>query len=330
MRRAAVTTGTTAAAGRHRPVRHPGSTTPGQADARTIRACQTVAGTDRAAPEPGRGSSRRSATEVIRSGAGSDDRARGRAQAWLKGSADVKRLRHELTYDAPLADVAAMLARPGVPRARSASYQRVDQRWSRSTAPTATGCRSRIEQVQAADRAARRSPRSSSATRSTSCSRRPGRRRATAEIRVTIPGKPGELTGTAVLTEAGGATTETVDLDVKVNDPAGRRQDRGPDRRSSAQGAQGREPRRRRWLARYASDSCASASSASSRASRRRWTTITLPSTTNGPNASTSVSACSTGAGRPRCQGVDLPSFAGQRSAHVGVAVVGRRRRRSP
>ena len=39
------------------------------------------------------------------------------------------------------------------------------------------------------------------------------------DIEVTIPGKPGDMSGTAVLTESGGRTTETVDLTVKVGIP---------------------------------------------------------------------------------------------------------------
>jgi uncharacterized protein DUF2505 len=38
-------------------------------------------------------------------------------------------------------------------------------------------------------------------------------------IHVTIPGKPGEMTGTALLTEDPNGTTETVNLTVKVNIP---------------------------------------------------------------------------------------------------------------
>src|SRR5690349_6004024 len=39
------------------------------------------------------------------------------------------------------------------------------------------------------------------------------------DIHVTIPGKPGEMVGTAVLAEAGGVTTETVTLDITVRIP---------------------------------------------------------------------------------------------------------------
>ena len=40
-----------------------------------------------------------------------------------------------------------------------------------------------------------------------------------ADVTVTIPGKPGDMTGHAVLAESGGRTTETVDLTVKVGIP---------------------------------------------------------------------------------------------------------------
>ena len=39
------------------------------------------------------------------------------------------------------------------------------------------------------------------------------------DIVVTIPGKPGDMRGTAVITEADGVTTETVDLTIKVGIP---------------------------------------------------------------------------------------------------------------
>jgi len=40
-----------------------------------------------------------------------------------------------------------------------------------------------------------------------------------ADIDVTIPGKPGHMRGTATLVESGGTTTEQVDLEIKVNIP---------------------------------------------------------------------------------------------------------------
>ena len=41
----------------------------------------------------------------------------------------------------------------------------------------------------------------------------------TGSVEVVIPGKPGQMRGTIRLRESGGTTTETVDLEVKVNIP---------------------------------------------------------------------------------------------------------------
>ncbi|MEP9363961.1 DUF2505 domain-containing protein [Nocardioides sp. CN2-186] len=40
-----------------------------------------------------------------------------------------------------------------------------------------------------------------------------------ADLHVTIPGKPGAMTGSITLVESGGTTTETVDVEIKVNIP---------------------------------------------------------------------------------------------------------------
>jgi hypothetical protein len=40
-----------------------------------------------------------------------------------------------------------------------------------------------------------------------------------ADLHVSIPGKPGEMTGTIVLTESGGVTHETVDCEISVHMP---------------------------------------------------------------------------------------------------------------
>jgi uncharacterized protein YndB with AHSA1/START domain len=40
-----------------------------------------------------------------------------------------------------------------------------------------------------------------------------------ADVHVAIPGKPGEMAGTAVLRESGGTTVETVELDIRVRIP---------------------------------------------------------------------------------------------------------------
>ena len=127
-----------------------------------------------------------------------------------------KRLKHELTYDAPMAEVAEMLADTSF-REEVCEFQGV-KRAMVSIDSDDNGMEVTIDQVQAAHGIpsfARKFVGDeinivqqeywSSAT--------------DGEITVTIPGKPGEMKGTARLAEAGGVTTETVDLTVKVNIP---------------------------------------------------------------------------------------------------------------
>jgi uncharacterized protein YndB with AHSA1/START domain len=125
-------------------------------------------------------------------------------------------LTHRLEYDAPLADVAAMLADPAF-REEVCEYQQV----LRSSAKIEVDGDTKtvvVEQVQPAagipgfakkfvgdeieivQREEWSSPEA-------------------ADLRVTIPGKPGEMTGTITLEESGGRTTETVDVRIKVNIP---------------------------------------------------------------------------------------------------------------
>jgi hypothetical protein len=127
-----------------------------------------------------------------------------------------RRVRHELTYDAPLADVAAMLADPAF-RKEVCDYQRV-LRSEVSVEDTTGGTRVRIDQVQAADGIpsfAAKFVGDEIHIVQTETWHSPDR----GDIEVTIPGKPGEMTGTATLAESGGTTTETVELTVKVGIP---------------------------------------------------------------------------------------------------------------
>ena len=126
------------------------------------------------------------------------------------------RLVHELTYDAPMADVAAMLADPEF-REQVCEYQGV-LRCLVSVDADDVGMEVTIDQVQAAHGIPSFAKKFvgdeinivQQETWSTPDD---------AAIRVTIPGKPGEISGTARLTEAGGVTTETVDLTIKVSIP---------------------------------------------------------------------------------------------------------------
>ena len=131
-------------------------------------------------------------------------------------SAMTKRITHDLTYDAPLAEVSAMMGdkafRERVCEATGVLRHQV------TVEPDGAGKRVRIEQVQTAQGLP------SFATKLvgdeivivqeeiwSGVDR--------ADVRVTIPGKPGDMTGTIVLTESGGVTTESVDLTIKVGIP---------------------------------------------------------------------------------------------------------------
>ena len=127
-----------------------------------------------------------------------------------------KQIRHQLTYDAPLAEVAAMLRDPGF-RTRVCEYQDV-LRSSVAIEPDGPGMRVRIEQVQTA----RGIP--SFATKFVGdeieiVQEETWTGPENGELVLTIPGKPGEGRGTATLTESNGRTVETVDLTVKVSIP---------------------------------------------------------------------------------------------------------------
>lgn len=127
-----------------------------------------------------------------------------------------KRLVHELTYDAPMVDVATMLADPAF-REEVCDHQGVLRRLV-SVETDDTGTEVTIDQVQAAHGIpsfARKfvGDEINIVQEETWATPDEG------VIRVTIPGKPGEISGTARLTESGGVTTEKVDLTVKVNIP---------------------------------------------------------------------------------------------------------------
>ena len=129
-----------------------------------------------------------------------------------------KRLTQDLTYDAPLAEVAAMLADPAF-REEVCDYQRVVRRTVTISGDAADGTLDvTIDQVQAADGIpsfARKFVGDEINIVQTESWSTP----AEGDLHVTIPGKPGEMKGTARLRESGGTTTETVVLDIKVGIP---------------------------------------------------------------------------------------------------------------
>ena len=135
-----------------------------------------------------------------------------------KEIADVStRIVEKLTYDAPLADVAAMLAdkafREEVCVAMQATRHSVSiddlQGYPKEVV---------LEYAQPTDRVpgfAKKFVGSEVDIRQAETWTSPDH----GDIHVTIPGKPGEMVGTAVLTEQDGVTTETVTLDITVRIP---------------------------------------------------------------------------------------------------------------
>lgn len=127
-----------------------------------------------------------------------------------------KRIVHELSYEAPLPQVAAMLADP-VFRKEVCDHQSV-LRSEVTIEQTGGATHVRVDQVQAAQGipafAAKFVGEEIHIVQSETW-HSPER----GEIAITIPGKPGDMKGTATLAEADGSTTETVDLSVKVGIP---------------------------------------------------------------------------------------------------------------
>jgi hypothetical protein len=126
------------------------------------------------------------------------------------------RFSHDLTYDAPMADVDAMLMDPEF-RERACEAQGAI-RQTVSVTEDSGGVTVVVDQVQNAEGI-------------------PGFARKfvgeeinliqteswfdaeNARVEVVIPGKPGEMAGTINLSESGGVTTERVEMDIKVNIP---------------------------------------------------------------------------------------------------------------
>ena len=127
-----------------------------------------------------------------------------------------RRLVHELTYDAPMDAVAAMLADPSF-REEVCEHQGV-LRHLVSIDADDTGTEVTIDQVQAAH-GIPSFAKKFVGDEINIVQEETWATPAEGVIRVTIPGKPGEISGTARLTGSGGVTTETVDLTVKVAIP---------------------------------------------------------------------------------------------------------------
>lgn len=126
-----------------------------------------------------------------------------------------KRLVHEMTYDAPADRVLEMLADPAF-REEVCDYQRVLRR-TVTVETTGSGMDVVIDQFQSVKGLP------SFATKlvgdEVNIVQRESWTGTRGDIEVTIPGKPGDMKGTAVIVESGGVTTETVDLTIKVGIP---------------------------------------------------------------------------------------------------------------
>jgi hypothetical protein len=126
------------------------------------------------------------------------------------------RLTHELTYDAPLADVAAMLADPAF-REAVCTYQKVlrSEVQVDGDGDTTTVVVDQVQQAKGIPGFARKFV----GDEINIVQREKWSSPAAADLRVTIPGRPGDMTGTIALAESGGTTTQTVDVRIKVDIP---------------------------------------------------------------------------------------------------------------
>jgi len=129
----------------------------------------------------------------------------------------MKPVNHTLTYpDTTVADVFAMLGDPTY-RQAVGEYQHV-QDFACDITPAGDGMEVRLEQAHGTSRIP------SFAQRLVGheirfVQKESWRSPSSAEIHVTIPGKPGEMTGTETLTQSGDDVVQQVDLAVKVSIP---------------------------------------------------------------------------------------------------------------
>jgi hypothetical protein len=129
----------------------------------------------------------------------------------------MKRVSHTLTYPGTtVGAVYAMLADPTY-RTAVGNYQRVTD-FSCEITPSGDGMRVLLEEAHATDRIpafAQRlvGPEIRFRQEETWTSA------AAADIDVTIPGKPGDMTGATTLTQSGDDVVQQIDLDVKVSIP---------------------------------------------------------------------------------------------------------------
>ncbi|SFB76995.1 Protein of unknown function [Nocardioides terrae] len=124
-------------------------------------------------------------------------------------------LSHELTYDAPLADVAAMLADPAF-RERVCDAQHAISRRVTVTGSTGSGSVA-IDYSQAS--AGIPSFAKKIVGDTIDIVQREQWSHDRAALDITIPGKPGDMKGSITLAERGGMTIETVSVEIRVGVP---------------------------------------------------------------------------------------------------------------
>ncbi|MDH2415028.1 DUF2505 domain-containing protein [Nocardioides sp. CER19] len=124
-------------------------------------------------------------------------------------------LRHDLTYDAPLAEVAAMLADPAF-REAVCDAQHALSRTVTITGTTESGSVA-VDYAQAANGVP--SFAKKLVGERIEIAQREQWSGNHAALEITIPGKPGEMKGTITLTESGGTTVQRVAADIRVNMP---------------------------------------------------------------------------------------------------------------
>lgn len=126
------------------------------------------------------------------------------------------RLRHQISYDAPLADVFAMLSDPDFRRASAEAMEVISAEVS--ITPRGEGISVRIDQVQPTAGVPGFAKKFAGAT-TRAVQLEEWDSPAGGTIVIETPGKPATVSGTLALVESGGRTTETLDVEVKVKVP---------------------------------------------------------------------------------------------------------------
>ena len=125
-------------------------------------------------------------------------------------------LRHEITYDAPLADVFAMLSDPEFRQASAKAMGVISA--DVVITPNGHGISVRIDQVQPTEGVPGFAKKFAGET-TRAVQTEEWVSPAGGTITIETPGKPTSIKGTLSLAEAGGRTTETLDVEVKVKVP---------------------------------------------------------------------------------------------------------------